>query len=270
MKTTLLLSAIGLMAFQMVDHIVTVDDFSHNPPAGTTGAPGEGLCTNCHSSNALAADAFVSFQFDGSSYEPGEEYTVSLEINDPTTRNGFQIVALDESNANAGTLENSDSETSTATVNNRRYLRQTSSGSNSGMWSFKWVAPSEDVGTVTFYYSVNKANGNSSTTGDQILIGNSSVASAGSFIADLESKQFDFNYHIEQGQLHFEVENAKREPALVRVTDLSGRVIAAEHLQTDISGKSSGKVSMDSLEGKYIVVHLFVGNHAQSKKLKIG
>jgi hypothetical protein len=42
-------------------------------------------------------------------------------------------------------------------------------------WTFNWVAPSTDVGPVTFYAAGNQANNNGNETGDQIYTTSASV-----------------------------------------------------------------------------------------------
>jgi len=43
------------------------------------------------------------------------------------------------------------------------------------MWTFNWVAPSSDVGRVTFYAAGNQANNNGNETGDQIYVTSISI-----------------------------------------------------------------------------------------------
>ncbi len=57
--------------------------YSGGPPNGYTGAPGEGNCTQCHSSNALNSGN-GSFSIDGpAEYVPGQTYTLTLTLQDP-------------------------------------------------------------------------------------------------------------------------------------------------------------------------------------------
>jgi hypothetical protein len=46
-------------------------------------------------------------------------------------------------------------------------------------WTFNWVAPSTDVGLVTFYAAGNEANNNGNESGDQIYTTSASTRVAG-------------------------------------------------------------------------------------------
>ena len=89
--------------------------FSSAPPTGRTGAPGDGLCTNCHGDTA-SFDGDITISGIPNNPLPNTTYTVRVDI-DVTSgnpvRGGFQLVALDDTNDNqAGTWSNPDSDLS--------------------------------------------------------------------------------------------------------------------------------------------------------------
>ena len=50
-----------------------------------------------------------------------------------------------------------------------RLLQGSASGTrDKNQWTFKWTAPTNDVGPITFYAAGNAANGDFSTSGDYI------------------------------------------------------------------------------------------------------
>ena len=78
---------------------------SSNPPNGKTGAPNEQTCAQCHSGGNFVGE--ISVLGVPSSIVSGTTYnvTVTNSFTAPPSpvRSGFQLVALDASNAEAGT-----------------------------------------------------------------------------------------------------------------------------------------------------------------------
>ncbi|HYH85796.1 MAG TPA: PQQ-dependent sugar dehydrogenase, partial [Pyrinomonadaceae bacterium] len=152
--------------------------FSAGPPAGYTHAPGELDCSDCHTTPDMSAGT-LSLDVP-QNYTPGQTYdiTVTHATADQTrVRWGFQLTALDAADEKAGTLAPADN--FTQVVNNqgpipaRQYIEHNSAGSfpgqlNGASWTFKWTAPDEDVGAVTFYVAGNQANGDGNSSGDNI------------------------------------------------------------------------------------------------------
>jgi hypothetical protein len=154
--------------------------FAEGPNAGVTGAPGETTCavSGCHGGDPNTGPGH--FQISApDTYEPGKSYliTVTHTTTDTTRRRwGFQLTALDGGNARAGDLQNTTSLTQVLTGGpggNRQYVEHSFLGTFQGQasqasWTFNWVAPPSDVGTVTFYAAGNQANNSGTETGDQI------------------------------------------------------------------------------------------------------
>lgn len=160
---------------------------SAGAPAQTTGAPSEATCgrSGCHSVVENIGDATVSLNYGTGdlTYIPDEVYPITIEmtklLND--AKNGFQIVALDSMNKNAGTWELVDEAVTQirfgASLADRAYVTHTRAGNVLSSWAMNWVAPMEDIGPVTFYLAVNDADGNGSRVGDDIYMTNLSVSS---------------------------------------------------------------------------------------------
>jgi hypothetical protein len=150
--------------------------YSGGPDDGLTGAPGEGLCTNCHSGNP--DDGSVEIMGAPLFYELDKTYTVTVTIQDQgQSRWGFELTAKDETDNGAGTFAITDSDSTQLSDNpapSADYVKHTSLGTHNGTpdgpisWKFDWTAPSSNVGDITFYVAGNAANGNGSTSGDNI------------------------------------------------------------------------------------------------------
>ncbi|MEY2707508.1 MAG: hypothetical protein RIQ91_138, partial [Bacteroidota bacterium] len=149
-----------------------------------TGAISEGNCTSCHSSYSLVTSGNqwnrirITSNIPSTGYLPDSTYTITLTYAESgISKFGFQLTALDTTNAAAGTFSTADSRTSTSSTSvggkTRYYIGQTTTGSakvgtDSTAWTFKWKAPSTNVGKVKLYTTVNAANNNGSDNGDYI------------------------------------------------------------------------------------------------------
>jgi uncharacterized repeat protein (TIGR01451 family) len=152
--------------------------FSSGPPAGYTHAPGELDCSDCHTTPASSAGTLTLGV--PSKYTPGQTYDISVtHATADTTRVrwGFEMTALDSADQKAGAFAPADD--LTQVVNGvgpfptREYVEHTSKGTFSGQqngasWAFKWTAPSQDVGPITFFLAGNQANGDGNSSGDNI------------------------------------------------------------------------------------------------------
>src|SRR5215510_3045621 len=171
----LLLCAAALCVYSFTTHRATA--FSSGPPPSQTGAPGESTCASCHFSFPLNSGP-GTFTITGlpATYSSGQEVDITITLTQSNrARYGFEVTALTDSGAQAGTLIVTDSaRTQIAPPSGgRTYIEHTSSGTapsatNQGSWTFKWRAPATGAGRVTFYAAGNAANGNFSPDGDFI------------------------------------------------------------------------------------------------------
>src|SRR5512140_1394519 len=148
------------------------------PPAGLTGAPGEGTCIGCHGDFGLnSGDGTLSVSAPAS-YVAGTTYPITVTLADPgRVRWGFEVTALTGANSMAGSFANTALTTQTQTSNGRMYASHTTQRGADGTfagtadgpvsWSFNWVAPASGSGGVTFYATGVAADG-SGDTGDYV------------------------------------------------------------------------------------------------------
>jgi len=154
---------------------------------GHTGAPGEQVCTACHSGTANSGRGRVQITLgSGATWTPGARVRIEVQVEDPTARRwGFQLTARSSANAQqtAGTLAASDNQTQLVSQAGRQYVTHTATGTRNGTtgsvrFGFDWTAPAADFGPVTFYAAGNAANGNGSNSGDSIYTVNLQAAPA--------------------------------------------------------------------------------------------
>lgn len=156
--------------------------FSSNPPDGKTGAPGDGLCIECHSPSNPPINGEISVEGFPASISPGESYLLTV-VNRNTVgdavKGGFQMTILGPNNTKAGDLAMASASSVITTANGRQYFEhnpaQTYPASNELTWTVEWTAPMMDPGSViTWYAAGNIANGNFDNSGDRIVVANGS------------------------------------------------------------------------------------------------
>lgn len=190
--------------------------FSTGPPLSRTGAPAiggkpaEALCTVCHNFNpANQPNGQVEILDLPVAYTPGQTYPLRVRLRStgnqgyPNRKWGFEMTAVYQPNGlGAGTWvipqNHADSlrretyaSSSTHTLKTRVYITHTSPSTHMGSpspseWSFSWVAPPVDSGTVIFCVAGNAANGDSASAGtdDHIYTGRDTVL-APSLVVDV-------------------------------------------------------------------------------------
>jgi len=184
--------------------------FSTGPPLSRTGAPAiggkpaEALCTVCHNLNpANMPGGQVEILDLPIAYIPGQVYPLRVRVSStanaayPDRKWGFQMTAVYQSGGlGAGTwilpsspetsllLRNTYASASTHTFKTRVYISHVSPSARKGWpspceWTFSWVAPPVDSGTVIFLVAGNAANGDSASAGtdDHIYTGRDTVLS---------------------------------------------------------------------------------------------
>lgn len=176
-KFTLL--AIPLAAFLLMSN-------SGGVSASRSGSPGDGniSCASCHNGGNFSASVAITTDIPDSGYLLNTDYTITINTTSTSNTHGFQLTAENTSDDKIGTFT---SGSGSRTVNNDKAVTH-SSTSTSGDWTFTWRSPSTDLGSVTFYTAVNAANGNGSTSGDQIVLANESFSS----LSISEAQKIDF------------------------------------------------------------------------------
>jgi len=166
----------SLILFRCLILFTGYEDGPANSGNAWIGAPGESgvTCGTCHSNPG--AFGFVNIAItmhtaNGtavSSYVPGNIYDISVTVNAEVgapAGYGFQAVALDAMNDNAGTFTSENNIIGVRMLNGRLYAEH-NIPSPSRTFVVRWEAPVTDVGDVTFYASGNTVNGDGTTAGD--------------------------------------------------------------------------------------------------------
>jgi uncharacterized protein (TIGR03118 family) len=162
---------------------------SNGPGGRFTNAPGDSVCTQCHTGTALngGPGAVKILYPGGATYQPGATYRMKVEVKDPDQQRwGFQFTARLASNpavANAGDLKSINDDTRVICQDNTskpcgeanqiQLIMHTAAGTKPGRtgggdFEFDWTAPPAGAGQVAFYVAGNAANGNGNNQGDHI------------------------------------------------------------------------------------------------------
>ncbi len=152
---------------------------SESGKSGKTGAPGEGTCVQCHSGSPLnSGGGYVivdSPDMIFGQYQLGVTHTIQVTVGLPgSSLFGFSIVALDANGNSVGSFTaGADNHTEFFTIQGgaRQYVTHNLNGGNTPdehTFEFTWTAPTEQLGTVTFYATGLAANGNGLNAGDKV------------------------------------------------------------------------------------------------------
>lgn len=282
-----LTGSIGLLAFQKNTFVVEKTAyknshlaFSGGAPAGRTGAPGEINCTTsgCHDSGS--AQDGTGFQTiiisDGggavTEYTPNATYTIAITMTTANPKNGFEIVSLDGSNAQAGTVTITNT-TATQSVNGsagKKYVTHKTAGNTLNTWSYSWTAPATNVGDVTFYLATNESNSSGSDQGDIIRLSNTSIGSTAGIKEKQSKLDLSVGFNTNLNTLLLNMNTTLAGETMVNLVDLNGKSVFVERLGETEIGENQFSVKLpNELNSGIYVVNVNVNNEFTSKKISI-
>lgn len=251
------------------------------PPGNSNDPPGNGSCakTGCHSDNGLQSgtgkvfvtigpDAANQSPISASTYTPGTTYTMQVDIQNTTgVVFGFQMIGLDNSNAQAGTFTVTNStNTSLLTLggSGKSYIGHKTSNATK-TWTFQWTAPSSNVGPVTFFAIGNAANGNGNRSGDNIYALNETLSPA-TGIASASIKPLTVAPNPVQDQVRVEWEGSGKGHSSVLLTDLNGKIVANLYEAESKSGNQQLMLNIPAVaHGVYLLTVNDNGTTAQTR-----
>ncbi len=170
-KRMTLLFCVGLGAYVWFGHSAGA---AANQNADRTGGPlsnnGNTYCSMCHSGGNFGTDVnltLLSAEGDTiTEYVPETTYTLRVAISaEGASAYGFQAVALDTANAQAGSYGDAPAGAAVVAVDGVDYAEHTERDSD-GMWEIPWTSPALGTGPVTFYAAGNAVNNASGSQGD--------------------------------------------------------------------------------------------------------
>lgn len=299
MKKTVLLLGVGLVGFSSLflfmtsgvkkNSVVTFHESlwrnTSGPGAGFTGAPGESNCTNCHAGAVQDGNNGINEIILSSGeavYEPSNLYSVVLRFNEGAAKNGFQLVALNESNEMAGSFtilngSNTQLRTGFGVTDGRQYVTHTATGSAMSEWEFEWEAPQSND-DVTFYVATNRTNSNNGSSGDVVYLSSHTFSSLGVDddstvslkINELVASFLSVGYIPSNHALLITATLPTNEEVAVNVVSLSGQSIHYQNLGQQLEGEFKSTLPLpSSIKSGIYIATIFVGNKPYSKKFMV-
>lgn len=169
---------------------------SFGAPPSSTGAPGEQTCgeAGCHDDGpnpTRRADHTLSIHsvsngMLGNKINAGDTALISIHVADSGIRRfGFQLTAVDSHGKSIGSFVLTDPDNTQILQNNiaftdREYVTYTKDGTlaktvGNHQWSFKWIAPKESTGKVSFYLATVSANNDNRDKGDYVYLRDTTI-----------------------------------------------------------------------------------------------
>jgi hypothetical protein len=189
--------------------LVILTAYKSGSPGGYSSSPGDSgsSCTSCHSGTSQSVSGWISTNIPVTGYTAGEIYNITITAtNASAARFGFELTAEDANNKKNATFTITNTSETKLTNANRAVTHTTAGTTPSGntkSWNFEWTAPQESTGVITFYASVNAANGNGNTSGDLIYKTSTVIAPNSTFVSE-HYNSFKFYPNPSAGLVNFE------------------------------------------------------------------
>lgn len=238
-----------------------------NPPTGSTGAPGELTCaqSGCHNGGAFTGSVALTGVPD--TVIANTTYTLTLTNTSTAPRAGFQLVCLNATNVQCGTLT-AGTGSAVETANGKQYICQStpkllSAGATS--WTFTWKAPATlSNNAITFYFTSLAANGNGGTSGDNVLKSMKTVVFKSTTSSKEVNKTIAVNVFPNPTKEVLNIDLADVANAQMTMTDLNGRILLIKQLT-----EKTSKINIAHLSKGYYNVQIQADGKSVSKKIVI-
>lgn len=230
---------------------------SGGSPGRRTGSPSDGssCATNggCHGPKTPENSSMLSTSIPESGYVPGEEYDITVSASKAgINRYGFEIVAENGSGDAQGSFVDNDNVNATNNRATHKFQSITGNGSNS--WTITWVAPQAGSGDVSFYVAVLAANGNGTTSGDNVLLDNLTVSEGQSASVSI-IEELGINVYPNPTTEKLFIEGANEGFRKITVMDLSEKVLISTRFTSvlEVSELASGNYIL-SIQSSDVVI----------------
>jgi len=247
-----------------------IANLSHSP-GKKSGSPGDGAnCTSCHSGSTHTATNWITSNIPSLGYIPGNTYTITLTgTHSGVAKFGFEITAEDASNAKMGTFAITNSN-ETQFTNAMHAVTHTANGvspsNDSKSWSFNWTAPAAGSGDITFYASLNAADGNGSTSGDVIYDTHTTFTEDVSASINSSSNSNSFTIYPNPVNDILNISIKSNDKYEIQISDVNGKLIIEK---TILPTGSLSQVSVSDLpQGVYFIKIISTSNTLIKKFIK--
>ncbi len=203
---------------------------------GHTGAPGDANCTRCHVGNVNDAPArpvikLLEAGTEVTSIEPNTDYSIEVSYATGGVDNsaGFQLVALNQSNQNVGSLIVGIG-TRLVNGNQRTYITHSSprTGTNV-LWRATWNSGNINPGDVITLYAASRSNAQVAGISNQAFTVNTPTNS----LAKIESESLRFFPSLVVESARLTGSFLKPVQAILNIYNVRGQLVQEEKLNID-------------------------------------
>ncbi len=293
MKKSYLTLSLFLAGFIAVISYNQVNSEIPYPPAGNAGDPfTANTCarSGCHPSPSLTpAQGDLTFNIGTGTpttpltssfqYTGGQLYNLAFIINksaNPTAYYGFQVVALDGSNNQAGSFAVTDNtHTKIATsppTGTRQYMGH--KGANTFKnWVWQWTAPATSTGPVTFYYAYNLMSwngvGTPTNAEGEIYTGTVTIQPGATGIEDISEKLSSLNIFPNPVTSEFSIsfDLKSNEQLSASIYSLDGKLSRELMNEKGQQGYFNRSFNVQDLPAGIYLVKLNAGSASVTKKI---
>lgn len=239
---------LALIAVIFMSH----ENKSNGPPGCFAGEPPNFTnCTSCHSGTAVnSGTANIVFNLGGAEngYYPDSTYTITLSVQKSGMEaGGFQFIALQDNNSTVspGTItltepgrmtivDQNNPHAQGCVINNKVWIEHQYAGilsdsTGKSQWSFRWKAPNNNAGNISFYFATLESNFDLTDDGDRVYTRNTSVPYLGPTSTTILPNQMadgDISIYPNPSYSKIFVSTADfSEWEQIQITDLTGFVI---------------------------------------------
>lgn len=178
-----------LVAFSIFATLILFAFSGSHPTTGSggyTGAPGDNVCTTCHTPGGVL-DGNIAIGGLPGSVTPNTTYPLTITITNTAgsaVRAGFQMVSLKANLANGGTFSvpATESNAQVKTAGGKSYVGHQPAknfSANEVIYNVEWTAPASATGDITVYAAAMIANGANGNSNDKFATTNMAVTLGG-------------------------------------------------------------------------------------------
>lgn len=263
---------------------------SSGAPIGSTSAPGELTCgkSGCHTGNNGANNIntgtgimTITSPQDIQNYTPGTTYDITVGLEEVgVARFGFSLTALDENNNKVGTLIVTDPTRmqifqGAQQFAGREYMTYKMVGTDpyqpgKGQWSFKWKAPDEFAGKISFYAAAISANNDATDKGDLVYTKSLTVGTWTLGIPDAQGGNTGISVYPNPVKdiMHVHVAN-QNEPLSFTLYNMEGKKVSDLHDRYSSPGEKTISFPVSGLRPGFYYLKVQGKSNTTTEKLLI-
>lgn len=263
MKKLILLAFIGMLGVALMSNSGGRASVQN---AGSTNAPGEGYCQNCHSAGAFnPAIGLEVFEENTSTpvtdYVGGTTYDVKVTItagNGSPGGFGFQMVALQPGNTSVDSWASpsANAQVASSSATGRQYIEHNGM-SSTNEFTGKWTAPIAGTGDITFYFAGIAANGSGSNGGDGTAGGTLVFpeSSTSTRLARQLPVQLSIFPNPVQDELTISTIGETSGTHTLNIVDVNGKIVATQQVEWQV-GMNYERINVNSLATGTYFLHI--------------